>query len=862
MKTNAKEYLKEFAASQQDWLKALIYDAIETNGNITGERKNEIFEHLTNCTDLNVTEPNINQEDLESEIYITELVHKSGVNALKNNQTIKFHSDITILYGLNGAGKSSYFKILNEIVGGNQKKEILSNIYSDTADEIDVQLRFKKNGGQAQEINWDGSRALDFLNKCKVFDTSYLNGLLETRKADTTLIQPLGLNLFTYLVELVDNFKEKVKSKADKERREKPVIELKYLRDEIRSSFENHNISKEVKKQIEDLFVFSEENTQKLITTKQELSGLKQINIQDKIRLKNNDKRELEDLHKYIEDTHIKISDSIIKTTKLLKTYSENREANNLAKKQFEVLSNVPANNTEEWKEFIKAGEKYTSKLDGNKAICAYCLQPLTDDNSIQLVKSYGSFLKDESEQKLNKSNQDIDSLKQELDEISTELEIKENIATILKITEIENFDKTLFQLIININTNIENNRKKLLTILKNREINNVKLERSDTKILFDKLSKIIANIKKEVLKLSNNDTEKQKNIDMLEKEIKVLLENESIKKQQEIIKKWLDIDSVENELKRKVATINTTKISNLSKTAHNDLLTEILKTNFSNELSSLGYENLDVKIENEKGIKGVSNTKLTLTKNKEIKAVLSEGEQKAVALALFVAEAKTQKSINPIILDDPVNSLDHKIAGNFAECILQLENQIILFNHNRLFLDAFETSKENHICKSIDSDCSKNKGKHIRVYQVNSEGKNAKGVLIDYKSNKAKNHILEVKKLLNTSPFKDQEKVAILVRKAVECVINEVVFNNQVPTKYSNKNSRISWVELKKMKNDKDTIDKLETIHGRVSSGAIHNGTENEENPIEVDKFRVMISDIENIITPVSNEKQPTINP
>jgi hypothetical protein len=30
-----------------------------------------------------------------------------------------------------GAGKSSYFKILNEIVGGNQKKEILSNIYLD-----------------------------------------------------------------------------------------------------------------------------------------------------------------------------------------------------------------------------------------------------------------------------------------------------------------------------------------------------------------------------------------------------------------------------------------------------------------------------------------------------------------------------------------------------------------------------------------------------------------------------------------------------------------------------------------------------------------------------------------------------------
>ncbi|SMN15881.1 hypothetical protein CRYPD_756 [uncultured Candidatus Thioglobus sp.] len=62
MKTNAKEYLKEFATSQQDWLQALIYDAIETNGNITDERKNKIFKHLINGADLSVTEPNISNE--------------------------------------------------------------------------------------------------------------------------------------------------------------------------------------------------------------------------------------------------------------------------------------------------------------------------------------------------------------------------------------------------------------------------------------------------------------------------------------------------------------------------------------------------------------------------------------------------------------------------------------------------------------------------------------------------------------------------------------------------------------------------------------------------------------------------------
>ena len=290
-------------------------------------------------------------------------------------------------------------------------------------------------------------------------------------------------------------------------------------------------------------------------------------------------------------------------------------------------------------------------------------------------------------------------------------------------------------------------------------------------------------------------------------------------------------------------------RISNLSKTAHNELLTETLKNQFIEELKSLRYTNLNVNLESEKNEKGTSSTKLTITKNKDLKSILSEGEQKAVALSLFLAEAKIQIAKNPIILDDPVNSLDHKIATKFANRLLELENQVIVFNHNKLFLDAFETSRGNHICKTIDTDCNNSRGKHIRVYLVNSEGKNSKGVLSNYKANTAKNHIKEAKSLLNKSPFNQSLSVANLIRKAVECTIDEKIFNNQIPTKNSTKNSRINWEELKNLNNDGVTIDKLKEIHDRVSGGEMHNGTENEDNPIEVEEFQDMLSDIENIL-------------
>ena len=849
MKENAKEYLKEFASSQPDWLKALIYEVIETNGDISTDKRNKIFDSLKNNSSLTIDEPIINDNNLDKEIYITSLSHIKGVNALKSNQTIKFHNDVTILYGLNGSGKSSYFKVLNEIVGGNQKKEVLSNIYLDTPQINDVKISFQEKSGEIQTVNWDGSsRSLDLLNKCKVFDYSYLNGLLAIRKADTTLIQPLGLNLFSYLVALIDEFKKELSSNADKKRLEKPTLDLKYLQNEIKNCLVTHHIDKERKKQIESLYNFSDENLKKLKDKEKELADLKQLNIQDKIKLKDIDRKDIDDVKKHIEDSHKKISIFFTSIEKELKLLVKYKESNELAKKQFKILSAIPNSNNSEWKEFIKSGEKYKLKVKDSDNICIYCRQPLQGENASKLIEAYGEFLKDESEQKLNNSLENMDDLKKKIKLLYVDLTIKDNIYKILKEKKIETTGNTLYDTIITINNNFSLNKEKLLKKIKEGDLDLIN-DLSDITNITSKLNSISNAIKTEINKLSEDNSKKANKIEELEKSLKKLQENKSICMQKENIKNWFEVSEMEKILINKASKINTTKITTLSKKAHNDLLTETLKKNFTDELISLGYKNLNVKIENAKGGKGTSSTKLTISKNNDIKVILSEGEQKAVALALFIAEAKIQKSKNPIILDDPVNSLDHKIAGKFAQRLLKLDNQVILFNHNRLFLDAFETSKANHICKTITTDCNNSKGKHIRVYQVSSEGKNIKGVLSNYKSNRAKEHISEAKTLLRKSPFEEELKVASLLRKSVECVIDEVIFNNQLPTKYSNKNSRIAWGELKKLKNDSVTIDKLETVHGRVSGGEMHNGTENEENPLEVEEFNTMIYDIEQIL-------------
>lgn len=87
MKTNAKEYLKEFSSDQKNWLKALIYEVIETNGNISNDKKKEIFDSLKDDIALEINELNISVNDSDKEICLILLEHIKGVNALKPNQT-------------------------------------------------------------------------------------------------------------------------------------------------------------------------------------------------------------------------------------------------------------------------------------------------------------------------------------------------------------------------------------------------------------------------------------------------------------------------------------------------------------------------------------------------------------------------------------------------------------------------------------------------------------------------------------------------------------------------------------------------------------------------------------------------------
>lgn len=213
---------------------------------------------------------------------------------------------------------------------------------------------------------------------------------------------------------------------------------------------------------------------------------------------------------------------------------------------------------------------------------------------------------------------------------------------------------------------------------------------------------------------------------------------------------------------------------------------------------------------------------------------ILSEGEQKAVSIALFLAEIDVAQNKSTVILDDPVNSLDHRMMERLSNILLQLKNQVIIFTHNRMFLDAISGSDYGHTCKNFQRGCSKTKGKHIFVYEIKSEGLSEAGVVTSDVKNNAKGYLSDANELLQQSPFSEELKVCALLRNAIDHLIDEVVFNKQTPRKYSMKGvaQSIDWAGLKKMASDSNLIDDLKSVFGRVSSGQLHVGQASSNNP------------------------------
>lgn len=146
------------------------------------------------------------------------------------------------------------------------------------------------------------------------------------------------------------------------------------------------------------------------------------------------------------------------------------------------------------------------------------------------------------------------------------------------------------------------------------------------------------------------------------------------------------------------ITKLNTQKISNKLRELQEAAITERLRKAVEHEVRELDpvASNIEITGQATKG-ETVIHLKLREPCRAKVGNVLSDGEQRALSLAFFLAEVAVSEERSAIILDDPVSSLDHKRRAYLAERLAEesKRRQVIVFTHDMAFIHLLQEAAE-----------------------------------------------------------------------------------------------------------------------------------------------------------------------
>ena len=219
-----------------------------------------------------------------------------------------------------------------------------------------------------------------------------------------------------------------------------------------------------------------------------------------------------------------------------------------------------------------------------------------------------------------------------------------------------------------------------------------------------------------------------RRDLDLLEDRQKL---GEHIPVVEQCVKKSTDVQRLQG-VDQRISSSTLSSLTRASTRASQDLVNRDFEQLFEAERRALAAPSVKLEF---RGSSGASQRQKRVASHKPSQ-ILSEGEQKVLALADFLAECRMNTRRNPILLDDPVSSLDYRRLEDVAERLADLasEHQVIILTHNIMFVAAL-------------LERSNNSTRKIKVLQVREDNSRKGLIAEDYESpldtpRKTKKHI------------------------------------------------------------------------------------------------------------------------
>lgn len=729
-----------------------------------------------------------------------------AINALPESSELTFSQGLTVVYGENGVGKSGFTRILSNVCFSRTQHHILPNVYAEDALEKPSAKIVMEDGTQQERVfHFDGSSEHPELRRIAVFDAA----VAHTHLVDTISLEfkPSGFDVFPEMARVYTELNKRLITEIKQRKRENTLIKSFVEPESPVSNFVAELNADTDLVELRQLAAFGKDEEARLEEIKQQLKKLRSKSVVETVQ-------QLQEA----EQDFVCLQKRLLKCNNLLNKDRRARYRSDL--ESFREKAQVVAAEdavafkrgffksigTPEWVQFL-AKAKTLARLERedyprDDDHCLMCHRHL-DAASADLIRSFWDSLESESRSDAEKARAQLDQRVRELQELRLDF-LSEGTTVRYHLTRLR---PELSEQAVGMVEEMDNDRNTIIDVLRagDGEIPSPSFES-----VADNLAALVAQIKEDIRRLKEEKVEDV--IKVLEEERIELRHRQVLNKILEEAEQYVvDLGWAKTASGEPKRNLNTQSITTKEKELFARVIARDYKERLSSECNKLGCS-LPVEFRTQ-GRKGETLRSLRI-RDRQPDAILSEGEQRVVALADFLTEVSLNPANAGIVLDDPVTSQDHERKKRIA-CRLVSEakdRQVIIFTHDLVFLTMI-------ICKS------KYQNVEILTHWIQRDGQGNPGqVSLDdcpaitpqYHNTKKANETLDrAKKAAGSKREKLVQRGMGELRRTVEEIIPHHLFK-QVVTRWDD---RIMVTSLKKVHWDEKLIEDIISSYTELSS-------------------------------------------
>jgi hypothetical protein len=761
-----------------------------------------------------------------AKITVLEVRDFANVNALSEHCSIKFGSQLTLVYGSNASGKSGIGRLLCNACFSRGEREILPDVKSAAESPSKPRATFviKDGWGNSNEINYSLGDNNDELKRFSVFDSESV--LIHLDQSNQVSFTPAQIKIFDKVADAISKMEERLTNERNARKKDNP-FQAMFINDDTSAIA---GFCKGIDETTKDIDFLQYANFQL------QIDGVKMANLEKSIEEKKKldipkkkvqlaaDRQNLAALKTSLNAVvHRLATASAHEVNRIVSEILEKKRiAESISVKSFDdgIFKTI---GSAEWKSLITAAkllvEAERKANDGREPThCMLCHQELIADAGI-LLEKYWQFLDSKAEAELDQLVREQSAVLREFQ--STKALYPRFLPTDAGVRILNDEDPVY----------LADLRTKFHAL---EEILNDWLTGIDTsaEVSGDHVPTVdLARIDEIIARKELEETEL---IDPTGQIATLTTELNSLKHKQKVsgVKdagleyiaylNWSSKAAGVNFGGIKMATTKKRTESFLVGVLHN------YEGVFNQELAKLGCDfDLFMITSGDQG-----NTKkeyrLNFAEDYSPSQILSEGEQNVCSIADFLTEVQLDKNNCGIIFDDPVTSLDHERKDKIALRLVveAAQRQVVVFTHDIVFMSqmvkhagknaidvvAHWMRKVNGVPGCVEENTSP------RLSSLSSLKTDSAGAVKEFG-------------LLGA---KEQERalgVALdYLRSACEALIEEVLFAGTIE-RY---NDHIKVQNLEEVVFDQASALKIVDLHGRISEVILaHNRSDQQrENP------------------------------